>query len=100
MSAKGPLYQEEYEEMVLGVDFPSNQQHHLSLELAAYLPWPSARWTLVCSGHSIHPGSGSHLHKQVLSHASGDPAARGEERLGILSIQRSSRNTWIYLKEI
>lgn len=75
------------------VDFLANQWHHLSLELAAYLPWPSVRWMLARSGHSTPPGSGSHLHKWVPSHASRGPAARGEERLGILSIQRSSRNT-------
>lgn len=73
--------------------FHSNQQQTLAPVLAAYLPWPSVLWTLVCSGHSTLLGSGSHLHKWVPSHASGGIAAQEGERLGILSIQRSSRNT-------
>lgn len=73
--------------------FPFRQWYHLSLELAAYLPWPSERSMLVCSGHSTLLGSGSHLHTRVPSQASGGPDARGGERLGILSTQKSSRNT-------
>lgn len=65
----------------------------LCQELATYLPWSLMQWLLVGSGHSTPPGSGSHHHRLVLSHAKVDRVAPEEERLGIPSIQRFSRNT-------
>lgn len=65
----------------------------LRQELVTYLPWPLVWWLLVDSGHSTPPGSGSHHHTLVLCHAKVGPVAPEEERLGIPSIQRFSRNT-------
>lgn len=58
------------------------------------------RRPLVDFGHSTPLGSGSHRRRLVLCHAKVGPVAPGEERLGIPSTQRFSRNTCLVcLKE-
>lgn len=58
------------------------------------------RQLMVDFGRSTPLASGSHRRRPVLCHAKVGPVAPGEERLGIPSIQRSSRNTCLVcLKE-